>query len=1049
MSGAKEEALSPDELRKRLYQTFKNRGVLDTLKTHLRNQLIQELKHPVLCGESVPRPAPGRSDSVLIMASNSLVADHLRNSGYEYTLSVFYPECGLGKDKVFTTKDLLQLMNVSPRSALFRSLASHTEKDNKGFLMSLLMELTDHHLHGEHCDAVTQTTNLPAYRESLVDKMKTIDEEYDALRHRGDMWVSYESKLAAYRKEIEAQVQAEMNAKLQHFKEVEIAKVKMEEKDKSRQEVLELRLKMERSYELKAEALINREKNAIDRLQKQQEMEEKDVYMQRQAVLKEIETVRNRETELKMRTEAFEKTCKIQEDKTRTMEDLLRRRELAVKTMEDTYDQKLKSELSRYQLELKEDYVKRTEKLTENENLNKAESARIQKECASLDARLEEHTAACSELRRLQADLNTAHSRASILDQQNQLLRERLEAVSDYPSLRRERAELQGQLTLVRTQLEEAQEENQLLQMELGRPSQEQLALQTELRRLEAARRLEAEDFENQRQVLQARLQSEVERCAQLSAQLSESEERTQRMTAHADDVKLQLRQTQQALENEVLRNPRPSLSDRSVLRLSADGLVTPDLYVGGGLLPEAHGAMCEAGTSPALGGRRARWERRAASPDSDAELVGGAMARIRELEREAEALEEAYQSYRRRAAPVSVSPPRPLSPQRAPFSHTGPLSPPRPHVPLRSRPHSPQRPPVSQRPPSPPRPLLPRQPAVTFSEDRWFPGDCGLLDPRFSAERDRREGRSPSPSRRLSSTPLPHPARRLQTATAEEASTGSPLPFPELSPDRQISPVPRGEAASSGGSVSDLSPPRSPQLRSTARDQISLPQVLQVLSSSEDSPQPEKITLEDLTQPLPEPGRIPELLLDTAAPLSEDAPDSPAAPPAPAPGDLPETRAEARGDVQQSPDEPVEEMTQEEEELRWEQERREREERRLREREEAREREVRELARLEQERFGGECGGEEKERGGEEEAREEKGGQEETKQKETQGRGEEASTDADPLQKYMRMVLEEREKQSHGREQSDQPSPEPESVSEEKADSIAAFSHGDDDDFW
>lgn len=347
MSVAKEEALSPDELRKRLYQTFKNRGVLDTLKTQLRNQLIHELKHPILSGETVPRPVPMKSESVLVTASNSLVVDHLRNSGYEYTLSVFYPECGMGKDKIFTSTDLLQLMKISPRSPLYKSLASSTQKENKGFLMSLLIELTDHHLHGEQRDADTQTTTTPAYRESLVDKMKMIDEEYEALRYKGDKWVPYESKLAAYRKEVEAQVQAEMNAKLQHYKDVEISKVKMEEKDKSRKEILQLRQDMERTYEMKSGALINREKNAIDRLQKQQEIEEKDVYMQRQAVLKEIETVRNREAELRLRIEAFEKTCKIQEDKTKTMEELLRRRELAVKTMEDTYDQKLKNELSR------------------------------------------------------------------------------------------------------------------------------------------------------------------------------------------------------------------------------------------------------------------------------------------------------------------------------------------------------------------------------------------------------------------------------------------------------------------------------------------------------------------------------------------------------------------------------------------------------------------------------------------------------------------------------------------------------------------------------
>lgn len=45
---------------------------------------------------------------------------------------------------------------------------------------------------------------------------------------------------------------------------------------------------------------------------------------------------------------------------------------------------------------------------------------------------------------------------------------------------------------------------------DLGKPSAEQLALQTELRRLQTARRLDEEEFDNQRRVLQAQLHSEV-----------------------------------------------------------------------------------------------------------------------------------------------------------------------------------------------------------------------------------------------------------------------------------------------------------------------------------------------------------------------------------------------------------------------------------------------------------------------------------------------------------------------------------------------------------
>ena len=45
---------------------------------------------------------------------------------------------------------------------------------------------------------------------------------------------------------------------------------------------------------------------------------------------------------------------------------------------------------------------------------------------------------------------------------------------------------------------------------DLGKPSKEQLALQTELRRLQSVRRQDEEEFDNQKQVLQAQLQSEV-----------------------------------------------------------------------------------------------------------------------------------------------------------------------------------------------------------------------------------------------------------------------------------------------------------------------------------------------------------------------------------------------------------------------------------------------------------------------------------------------------------------------------------------------------------
>ncbi|XP_041856924.1 oral-facial-digital syndrome 1 protein homolog isoform X2 [Melanotaenia boesemani] len=1064
MSSSKEDALSPEELRKRLYQTFKNKGVLDALKAHLRNQFIQELKYPPLTGaEPGPRPVPVKSEPLLVSACNSIVADHLRASGYEYTLSVFYPESGLCKDKIFKKEDLLQLLQISPASPLCTFL-SNEENNSKGFLFNLLTQLTHHHTQSLGHDVDTQTINLSNYGESLVEKMKMIDKEYESFSSKEDKMFSFQSKLAAYRNETIAQMEAEMNTKLQHFKEVEIAKMKTEEKSKFYKELAKLKQELEKAYEMKAKALMEREKNAFEKLQKQQEIEEKNVYIQRQSVLKEIEKLRNRESELRVRMEAFEKTCQIHTEKVKATDELLRRRELAVRTIEDTYDQKLKNELARCQLELKEDYIKRTESLTESENRNKVETAQIQKEAAVINAQLEEHNRACREMKRLQDELDTAQQQISLLTQQKELLRERLESTSDYPIMKRQKAELQGQLQLLQKQLEESQEENLRLHAEMTKPSKEQLALQRELQRLQNARRLDEEEFDSQKQVLQAQLQNEVELCAQLKAQLIDSEERSQRLIKDVEDIKMQLCQTHQmmaALENEVLRNPKPSLVDRSVLELSTDKLVPPDIYTDRALLRARVGYVdvCEAG-GPSRG-HTSPW---IDSPDSDIELVAEAKARIQELQRETETLEEAYRKYQQRAVYSTIShmlPSRPLSPQPAHSPHhPNPLRKQDSH---HSHIHSTHKSKMSLKPLSPQRvqspilvshdtrnPSTHAQHSVTFSEDQ-LPASV-VTDHRHHLEteslflRDEQpQDQSFTPSNHPSYTPKTFSEKELERESTEEAVV-SLVTFPQLPSDRQISRGPLSEGATLGDFSPELSPPHSPQLKSTARDQSSSPKLQPVFSSSDSSPQPEKINLEDLTVISSEPGHIPQLLLDTAVPLSEEAPDGPTTP---HPQDLPEDPTDLQGqpEVPQTSSESARMEEEEDDEQRWERERKERQERRQKELEEAKERERQELERLEKEMLLQEVEQpeqEEKEMEVKKEVDEEE--KEEADNKEAK--------DQNPLEKYMKMVLEAREKQhmqNPVREETGQTSPEDKSLSEEKEESIAAFSpkEEEDDDFW
>uniref|UniRef100_A0A673U8U7 Uncharacterized protein n=1 Tax=Suricata suricatta TaxID=37032 RepID=A0A673U8U7_SURSU len=78
--------------------------------------------HRVTNRELQPRSISVEGSALLIAASNSLVANHLKSCGYECSRSVFFSETGLAAEKVFTMQDLLELLKINPESSLYKSL---------------------------------------------------------------------------------------------------------------------------------------------------------------------------------------------------------------------------------------------------------------------------------------------------------------------------------------------------------------------------------------------------------------------------------------------------------------------------------------------------------------------------------------------------------------------------------------------------------------------------------------------------------------------------------------------------------------------------------------------------------------------------------------------------------------------------------------------------------------------------------------------------------------------------------------------------------------
>ncbi|XP_036162066.1 oral-facial-digital syndrome 1 protein isoform X6 [Myotis myotis] len=542
----KEDVLTQDELRRKLYQTFKDRGILDSLKTQLRKQLIQELMHPVLSGEMRPSSISVEGSALLIGASNSLVADHLQRCGYEYSLSVFFPESGLAEEKVFTMQDLLQLIKIKPESSLYKSLVSGFDKENKkGFLVEFLKEMAEYHQAKETCDIDTQTSPMLPIKDSLAEKLQHIDDQFAGACPQHPKLDSLEKKLSEYKREIEQQLQAEMREKLKHFKNTEIIKIKMEEKRKSEKEIAKFWSDVEKTCQAKSEALLNREKLSLERIQKHQEMETKEIYAQRQLLLKDIDLLRGREAELKQRIEAFDVSQKIQQEKHKTVADALKRRELNIKSMEETYEQKLKSEILKYQLELKDDYIAKTNKLVEEDRKNKEKAILLQEQLLALNSKKEELYHCATRVKELELELESLKSQCLAITKQNHLLNEKMKAMSDYSLLKEEKLELQAQNKLLMQQLEESRNEKVHLLNRIAQPSPELVNLQKQLKKAEATIVLGHKEFENHKEAMHRQLQSEIEHSAKLKAQILDYDASVKSLNMQVVDLKLQLKQTQ------------------------------------------------------------------------------------------------------------------------------------------------------------------------------------------------------------------------------------------------------------------------------------------------------------------------------------------------------------------------------------------------------------------------------------------------------------------------------------------------------------------------
>ncbi|XP_076820394.1 uncharacterized protein LOC143465803 isoform X3 [Clavelina lepadiformis] len=322
--------MTAEDLKRRLYQSMRSTGLLRQLQGQLRQSMINELRSsgkrkPLLPGSGQPsdliaatikQPTPKMWTQQVM---DNLVFHHLKQSRYHYALSLFKDEASVSFYKQELTNELLERLGLqstdvdvtmeTPESSASEdfpqcSSTPNRSKDHLPLLWSI-MEKISMLAAGKFVDEKEKKFAAEVEKsppKTLGEKLRAIDEELKlSSRPQPHNPASTISSYTVAVRKAEECAERRYRSSFEQWKDVELSKMRLEESKKMK-DAIDARCKeLEGDYQVKRNALLSRERSAVERMNNQRELMEKEMHDQRQSLLRELDQIRAREDILHQR----------------------------------------------------------------------------------------------------------------------------------------------------------------------------------------------------------------------------------------------------------------------------------------------------------------------------------------------------------------------------------------------------------------------------------------------------------------------------------------------------------------------------------------------------------------------------------------------------------------------------------------------------------------------------------------------------------------------------------------------------------------------------
>lgn len=295
-------------LKTNMRDALKKSGVLNSVKAQVRREFISNLAPGNIVAEK--RTEEVSPEELLF---RSAVFHFLKAKKWDYTLSVYSAECGVDGKSLLT------------ESEVFNKLHLRRDASEQTFVPVLELLLRELHRRTEvvSVEASTQSDySGVGIREMLDAQLISINKTYEAKKEQEKIFPSrgIEEKMAAFQRDCEKRMQEDFNSRLDTIREVEIAKVRLEEAHKARLELEAMRTELEANFERRMVVQAEREsaslRGAADRERQLQQAQ----YEARQRLQRELDDLRNREQNASKKLELDNQGLRLLESRLREMQ---------------------------------------------------------------------------------------------------------------------------------------------------------------------------------------------------------------------------------------------------------------------------------------------------------------------------------------------------------------------------------------------------------------------------------------------------------------------------------------------------------------------------------------------------------------------------------------------------------------------------------------------------------------------------------------------------------------------------------------------------------